>query len=193
MIQQKSVRCPNCGVLLNVKNSQNETEKFIDCPRCKAPLRVKFPVLKSGERLDAVTEIVGRPRKDDGETRTADRKDDGCTVMASPKKQTKRCYLQYGTKQYPLEIGHNTVGRKASSSSANVQIDTSDIYMSRRHLSISVTTISEGLTKAVACNDKNKNDTFVNGTRLSDGDRVVLTDGSKIRMGDTVVTYKEES
>ena len=38
----KRIKCPSCGVLLDVRNSQNEAVKVITCPQCKTQLRVMF-------------------------------------------------------------------------------------------------------------------------------------------------------
>ena len=38
----KRIKCPSCGVLLDVRNSQNEAVKVIICPQCKTQLRVMF-------------------------------------------------------------------------------------------------------------------------------------------------------
>ena len=41
-METKRIKCPSCGVLLDVRNSQNEAVKMITCPQCKAQLRVMF-------------------------------------------------------------------------------------------------------------------------------------------------------
>ena len=111
--------------------------------------------------------------------------------VPKPSRQ-KQCFLFLNGRRYPLSAGRNVVGRKASSSDAQVQIETSDLYMSRRHICIEVIRLADGSSKVLVSNDKNKNSTYVNGSLLNVGDRVVLTNGTQIKMGDTIVTYKEE-
>ena len=41
-METKRIKCPSCGVLLDVRNSQNEAVKMITCPQCKAQLKVMF-------------------------------------------------------------------------------------------------------------------------------------------------------
>lgn len=42
-METKRIKCPSCGVLLDVRNSQNEAVKMITCPQCKAQLKVSCP------------------------------------------------------------------------------------------------------------------------------------------------------
>lgn len=48
-MQEKIVRCPNCGATMKVRNSKNEIDKRFSCLKCKAPLRVKFPPVSTQE------------------------------------------------------------------------------------------------------------------------------------------------
>ena len=36
------IKCPSCGVILEVKNSKQETVKKISCPNCHKRLAVTF-------------------------------------------------------------------------------------------------------------------------------------------------------
>ena len=85
--------------------------------------------------------------------------------------------------------GSNSVGRKANSSQADVQIDTEDRYMSRQHVVINVRRLPDGSIKCDISNDKNKNATRINGAQLLQGDAIVLHDGDRIQMGETSVTF----
>lgn len=194
-MQEKRVKCTNCGVILNVRNSKGEAVKIITCPECKSQLKVNFPPTASKEPLEAKTVLVGTAPT--GESPTvlggAGCAQSGATQYDPKPSQQKQYFLFLNGKRYPLSAGRNVVGRKASSSDAQVQIETSDLYMSRRHVCIEVVRLGDGSSKVLISNDKNKNETYVNGTLLNAGDRVVLTSGAKIKMGDTVVTYQEES
>ena len=51
-MQTKRIKCPQCGVVLDVKNSKNEGIKQVTCPMCNAVLRVHFLIpqgVKKGE------------------------------------------------------------------------------------------------------------------------------------------------
>lgn len=42
MIEQLHIKCPSCGIILEVKNSRHEAVKRIICPNCKKQLAVDF-------------------------------------------------------------------------------------------------------------------------------------------------------
>ncbi|MBO7138493.1 MAG: hypothetical protein J6V92_08525 [Bacteroidaceae bacterium] len=42
MISQLRIKCPSCGVILEVRNSRHEAVKRISCPHCKKQLAVDF-------------------------------------------------------------------------------------------------------------------------------------------------------
>ena len=189
-MQTKRIICPNCRVVLDVKNSQNEMVKQITCPSCKAILQVKFKPQQ--EPLEAKTFYAPpkQPVADSDQTQLAG-SNFGATqfVMPTERKVSKVC-LQYDGVCYPLEEGQNIVGRKGMTSKATVQIDTADRYMSRQHCSITVTTLTDGTKKAVLSNYQNKNQTTINGQSIETGDSIRLTDGNNITMGHTTVIFK---
>ena len=178
-MQVKRIQCPQCSVVLDVKNSKNETVKQIACPSCKAVLQVKFPAQQ--EPLTANT-YYAPPQKSAA--------DNGATQLVSPTHKTNQAYLQYADHTYPLAEGQNIIGRKGSTSKATVQIDTDDRYMSRQHVSITVTTLPDGNVKAVLSNYQNKNLTIIDGQEIETGDAIRLADGNRIKMGHTTVTIK---
>ena len=179
----KRIQCPNCGVVLDVRNSKMEDEKLITCPQCKAVLKVRF---RHEAPLEAKTVLGGG--YNGGETQLGGLK--GTTQLASAP-NTKSCCLCVDGRSYPLSIGLNMVGRKAPSSQASLQIETDDRYMSRRHAKIEVKEVV-GIRQAIISNDQNKNATYVDGQELQSGDAVILRDGSEIIMGKTHVIFKEQ-
>ena len=42
MISELRIKCPSCGVILDIKNSKNEAVKRVTCPNCKKQLAVDF-------------------------------------------------------------------------------------------------------------------------------------------------------
>lgn len=173
-METKRIKCPSCGVLLDVRNSQNESVKMITCPQCKAQLRVNFSQ-DNGE-----TRYVGSSSSSSDET-----------LFVGQKAQATPGCLTFGGQKYPLEFGSNIVGRKASSSQATVQIATDDRYMSRQHLLINVIKLSDEKVRVVASNDHNKNATYVNGQLLNEGDQLILADGATVKMGNITVVYHQ--
>ena len=88
--------------------------------------------------------------------------------------------------EYLLRQGVNTIGRKASTSNATLQINTADRYMSRSHAIISV---NAGIH--IIRNHENKNPSYVNGIMIVGNDQVVLNDGDNVKLGNTVLTFRK--
>ena len=105
--------------------------------------------------------------------------------------------LEYKGKEYPLAVGENIIGRKANSSSATVQIDTSadaaGRTVSREHLKIRVIELSGGKYKSMVSVYKAKNPTSINGELLGEEDCIVLHTGDRIKMGSVTVVFKEST
>lgn len=179
----KRIKCPNCGAVLDVKNSKNESLKLITCPQCGAQLRVKFAPPKPAanqQPLDAETFVATPKTQQQG----------GDTILGKkPSEGHLRPVLSYMGRDYPLNIGENIIGRKAPTSQASVQIDTDDHYMSRQHARISVTSLPDGSKKVVISNFKNKNATAIDGMTLVDDDALILQPGNHILMGNTTIIY----
>lgn len=192
-MEVKRVKCSNCGIILEVKNSKNEAVKLITCPQCKAPLRVRF---QPQQPLEVETILPGRQQRvapqNDGETLLGGRQDSERTILGQGRQQgaATACLVLAG-QQYVLRQGANTVGRKAQTSQATLQLPVSDPYMSRHHLQITVSVLPNGKLKAVISNDRNKNITSINGVELPHDEAIVLSNGDRIVMGKTTVVYQE--
>lgn len=209
-METKRIKCPSCGAILDVRNTKNESVKLIKCPKCKATLSVKF---KKQEPLEAHT-YLAPGKANNGETQYAGFKNDGETQLGKPINDgetqlggysnsgetqimskvtpSKSAYLKVNGKSYPLRLGTNIIGRKATTSQATVQIDTPDRYMSRQHSKIVVSKLPNGRLKSVLSNDHNKNISTIDGQDLLQGEQIVLEDGDQIVMGKTTVIYKEQ-
>ena len=190
-MQTKRIKCPKCGVILDVKNSKNEEVKQITCPQCQTVLQVKFTPQQ--EPIDAQTYYA--PSKnavsDNGATQLAAGSFAATQLVApSTKPKNSNARLVFNDEPYFLEEGQNIVGRKGNTSKATVQIATEDRYMSRQHCAIRVTTLPDGTKKAVLSNYQNKNLTSVDGQEIETGDEIRLTNGNRITMGHTTVTFK---
>lgn len=196
-MQIKRVKCPKCGVILEVKNSNNEVEKLVTCPKCKTRLKVKFPPHQ--EPIEAPT-VYGTPKPaTDGATQLGagggatvlGGVQNGSTQLVMPSQNSAiNPHLLYDGKSYSLLEGKNIVGRKAQTSQATVQIETADRYMSRQHCCITITSLPDGTQKAVLSNYQNKNQTTIDGQEINTGDEIRLTEGDSITMGHTTVIYK---
>lgn len=178
-MQTKRVKCPKCGVVLDVRNSQNEEIKQITCPSCKSSLRVKFSIHE--ESLEAQTYYA-----------PSSKTSDSCkTQLVSNNSNTvNSASLLFNNQEYKLEDGLNIIGRKGSTSNVTIQIDTHDRYMSRMHCSIMISSLPDGTKKVVLSNYQNKNQTCVDNQRVEEGDAIRLVDGNIIIMGHTEICFK---
>lgn len=171
--QTVQITCPQCRATLSVTNSKNEEVKRIKCPNCGKQIDIRF---KRPVREDGATVLGGIPTG-------------GETQLGPVSVSRKKAYMELNGVRYNLEIGRNTIGRKAKTSSADVQLDTPDLYMSRQHAIINVRRLPDGSIKSDIANDQNKNATRVNGMELLASDEIVLNDGDRIQMGDTTVIF----
>ena len=170
-----------------MKNSSGVAEKTIQCPKCLSKLRVKFnnqaDITQYGSVPPMPSSRPAAPRQDDEEF--------GTNIMSGLADSTIGALL-FRSQTFPLELGVNTVGRKAATSPAAIQIPTDNRSMSRLHAIIEISRMFDGSVRAVIKNADNKNPTFVGGQRLIEGDRIVLNDGDVIKMGDVTITYVKD-
>ncbi|MCM1006295.1 MAG: FHA domain-containing protein [Prevotella sp.] len=162
------VKCPWCGAQLRIKEQANPQGKSITCPICKNknPLVEFIQVEEIG--VEEGTEL--------------------------PKFGLNRIGILRSTdgKCYRLNPGKNVVGRKAETSKADVRIDThGNVHTSREHLIIDVERTSfGGYRHWVSLYKKEVNDTFVDGEKLTEYDKIELTDGNIIKLPDLSLTFE---
>lgn len=162
-METKRVRCPKCKSVLEVRNSLREDVKVIVCPQCRARLKVVFH----------------QPDTNRGQTILP--------LQMLSKGVPTLCFDDH---DYKLHDGLNTIGRQATTSDADIQIETSDMLMSRQHAIIEYRHLEGGFFQCVIGNDKNKNVTMVNNHPLTDGDRILLYDGDTVQLGNTKMTFR---
>lgn len=191
-MEEIKVKCPNCNAPLKVKFTRNEAVQQIrfKCSECDAPLRVEFS--SQQKPLEAHTVLVPpQPNPAPDGATILGGVPSGATILGVPQQApSKSSMLVFKGNDYPLVEGQNIIGRKAKSSTASVQIETTDRYMSRQHCRITVKTLPDGTKKAILSNYQNKNTTKVDGQEIANGDEIRLTDGDCITMGHTTLTFK---
>jgi uncharacterized Zn finger protein (UPF0148 family) len=157
------IKCPECGAVLRVGYQPGIETKNVVCPVCKHTHR--FNEYK-----------VWHPKQQEDTTETA---------SSSNKKPGRLIDVSTG-KSYQLVSGVNTIGRKAPSSSATIQIDTSDRYMSRTHVEINFDSFHYFRILS------EKNQTTVNGQTLKMGDCIILYGGEELKLANTVLRFEQE-
>lgn len=174
------IKCPNCGAVLTIKNMAELETKNIPCPVCKKTS--KYTEYKTPKQQTCFL--------DNDYTRT----NGDATLIRNLKQQGLGKLQRVGTnQQYKLAIGINTIGRKAQSSNATVQIDTDDRSMSRMHSTIEVRKLDDGGYFYCFSNAQNKNATYVNSQQIKNGDRIVLHGGETIKMANTTLKFVLDS
>lgn len=170
------IKCPNCGAVLTIKKTIGLETKNIPCPVCKKTSRyIDYKVPK--QRYS--------PQDEDETTTTGDETQTGHLKQWSIGKLQK-----VGTSLvYSLSLGVNTIGRKAQTSNATIQIDTDDLTMSRSHSIIEVQKLKTGGYIHYFSNAQNKNATYINSELIENGDRIILRGGEIIKMSNTTLKF----
>lgn len=147
------VKCPNCSAVLRFKTAPKPTA-FVTCPLCKS----RRPV------GDYVALAVKTPPQ-----------------TPPPMPQSRPGVLEFAGALFPLARGRNVVGRKASTSTATLQLPDESRYMSREHFVVEVSAASSGrLRHELTLYKDNVQPTWVNSMPLMHGERVELHHGDKI-------------
>lgn len=174
------IPCPKCKANIPVSDfSPGESKRMMSCPSCGQAIQLNNQKMPQGSVFDG----------GEGATELGGKSNPGSTQLGGAASKKQSCYISIGRKRYDLQVGRNTIGRKASSSDAVVQIETGDLYMSRNHAIINVRRVSEDSIKVDLCNGRNKNATLVNGEMVGRSDSIFLHDGDTIVMGRTTMIF----
>lgn len=172
------VKCPWCSAVLRIKSSPGMEGRNITCPNCKhtSPFTQFKAVVPKEE--ESVTCFPG-----------------GMENVPIPTKENLiigRLVNPLLGISYPLLPGKNIIGRKASASTANFQIETGgNKRMSREHLIIEVKRIpTTGFTHLVSLYKERVNKTFINSTELLWGDTLILQHGDIIKLPDVEIRFE---
>ena len=93
---------------------------------------------------------------------------------------------------HKLKMGRNVVGRKASASSADIQILTAENRrMSREHIVIEVKKIAgRGVVHYISLYKERLNPTFIGNEKMEYGDVLELNDGDIIKLPDCTLKFE---
>ena len=172
------VKCPWCSATLRILQSPGMENKNITCPNCKktSPFsQFKIVVAKDDE---SVTCFPGTDSNNQHQVKE--------NLLIG------RLIIPLTGITYQLLPGRNIIGRKASASTANFQIDTGDHKrMSREHLIIEVKRVpAAGLMHYVSLYKERVNKTFIHSTKLLWGDTLILQHGDIIKLPDVDIRFE---
>lgn len=192
------IKCPTCGKVLRLQDAPNINAASFTCPvceekhvvgKCQRYVEQPKPMVSSGDE----TRYGGASARQGGdETRIGSQPQCGGsdeTRIGSASSPAVGVLVDNMGRTYQLRLGINTIGRKAASSPASVQIATDDRTMSRSHAVIDVSHAG-GKTIHILRNGANKNPSFLNGSLIGQQDQLILNNGDRIKMGNTEMTFK---
>lgn len=192
------IKCPTCGKVLRLQDAPNINAASFTCPvceekhvvgKCQRYVEQPKPMVSSGDE----TRYGGASARQGGdETRIGSQPQCGGsdeTRIGSASSPAVGVLMDNMGRTYQLRLGINTIGRKAASSPASVQIATDDSTMSRSHAVIDVSHAG-GKTIHILRNGANKNPSFLNGSLIGQQDQLILNNGDRIKMGNTEMTFK---
>ncbi len=174
------ITCPQCKSTLSVNRSPGIENKALTCPVCKykaivssymnSAINVQTP------SCDAPTEVGGKQTPPP------------IPSSVKPVSEVPVCLKVNGV-MHPLKVGSNSVGRKAKSGTADIQI-AGDKYMSRNQGIFYVEkTLNGFIYKYQELGAANHS--VISGVVLEDGDVVAIKVGDVLLMGDTSVQLCE--
>lgn len=193
------IKCPTCSKILRLQDAPNINAASFTCPVCKEKhvvgkcQRYVEQPKPTASSADA-TRYGGAFAQQQGgdETRIGSQPQHGSgdeMRIDSASRPAIGVLVDNMGRTYALRSGINTIGRKASSSAATVQIATDDRTMSRSHAVIEVSNAG-GNTIHILRDGANKNPSYLNGSLIGQQDQLILNNGDRIKMGNTELTFK---
>lgn len=166
-MEKKKIKCPQCHGLLEVTNPGDRPSMLITCQNPQCGARM---------RIDFQT---GNTQLDDG-----------------GKDSSVIGHIVYAGDRYSLNEGVNTIGRRAPTSEATLQIDTTDQSMSRLHACLRVERLKSGRVKAILSDARPPEKAALLPIRFDDDplfpeDAIVLANGDTFILGQTKLTYRK--
>lgn len=193
------IKCPTCGKILRLQDNPNINNATYTCPVCKEKHKVG-----ESERFVEKPKTTASEETQYGPSSQKQATGEETQYVSSARYQTNpdetRIYTAPEPKigvlmdtlgrTYKLRVGVNSIGRKATTSPATVQIDTTDRTMSRNHAIIEVRNAG-GQMIHILKNGANKNPSFHNGTLIGPSDQLILNNGDRVKFGCTELTFKK--
>lgn len=192
------IKCPTCGKVLRLQDAPNINAASFTCPvceekhvvgKCQRYVEQPKPMVSSSDetRYGSASAQQGGDETRIGSQPQCGGSDE--TRIGSASSPAVGVLVDNLGRTYQLRSGINTIGRKAASSPASVQIATDDRTMSRSHAVIEVSHAG-GKTIHILRNGANKNPSFLNGSLIGQHDQLILNNGDRIKMGNTEMTFK---
>lgn len=175
------IKCPYCSAVLVVRKQSGLERMNISCPVCKetSPFRLYKTVVDKTEK----TEYPGAERAEYDETEIGEPRNGAIGSLR---------LLDKSIPPFKLKVGKNIIGRKASTSEADIQIPVGDSKrMSREHLVIEVkNTPDQGYVHYMSLCKQKQNNTYLNNELVEYGDCIALQSGDRLELPDAVLIFE---
>ena len=180
------IKCPTCGKVLRLNEMTNINAASFTCPVCK-----EKHVVGNCQRYNSAPQPSAPASEETqyGGAGSLQTGRDETRIGVAPQAKVGML-VDANEATYQLAIGFNTIGRKAASSTASVQIATDDRTMSRNHAVIEVRNAG-GQLLHILKNGANKNPSYLNNALVGQGDQLILNNGDRLKMGNTTLTFKK--
>lgn len=184
------VTCPQCGASLGLTPVPGYHQRTLRCPQCQftgkyslfasaySTAKDKAPVSPVINDQNAPTQVGNDSNFLAERLRMKKMRNNGAV------KPQVKLYLPKTDQTFDLKEGSNIIGRKSSSSFADIAIE-GDPYMSRRHVDIQVIKQPDG-TMQYRLNEINStNIVKLNGREIHRNDILVIRPGDELTLGQT--------
>lgn len=178
------IKCPCCAAVLAVKAQPGIENKNVTCPVCKQSSSFQL-FKKIAEKKSDSTEYPGEHTDYEScHTETQINSDVNYTLG--------KLKVQGLGFSFRLKVGRNVIGRKATASTADIQIPiTEGKHMSREHLVIEVKKVAgKGIVHYASLYKEKVNPTAINNILLEYGDSIVLKSGDKLKLPDATIIFE---
>ena len=194
------IKCPTCGKILRLQDSPTINTASFTCPVCKEKhvvgkcqrfVEQSKPQHHVGEETQYGSTISRMGGGEETQYADSGYSTSGEETQIYSTSQSNIGFLVDNIGRiYRLCLGINTIGRKASTSSATVQIETTDRTMSRSHAVIEVRNAG-GQIMHILKNGANKNPSYHKGSIVGPSDQMILNNNDKVKFGSTELTFKK--
>ena len=180
------IKCPTCGKILRLNDTPNIDNASFTCPVCR-----EKHIVGNCQRYVEPPKYVASVGEETqyGSLSSRQTSTEEAQMVSAPQGDIGYLEDRFGN-TYKLHLGINTIGRKANTSTATLQIDTTDRTMSRSHAIIEVRDAG-GQIIHILRNGANKNPSYHNGTLIGSADQLILNNGDAVKFGSTELTFKK--
>lgn len=180
------IQCPGDGAILSIKRQPGVESKNVTCPVCK----MSRPFSQYKVYVPKTEECTEYPNGYGKTGNLNDSKEE--TEVATGNLCLGSLTVISTGRRYQLRPGRNVIGRKASVSDADFQIDTGQSHrMSRSHIIIDVKKVmGKGYVHQAKLFKERCNATYVNSSRLEPGDCIILHHCDILRLPDTDIRFE---